>query len=185
MATRVLELGVTEQNLDDSNIGVLLEQMGSEAVPQRVQRHVLLDPGCLCGGVAGTIELARGHRLHGVAAWKQPARGPCRPPPDAQQFEQARRKHHVTVLAAFALFHADDHPLAVDVGDLERDDLGGAQARAIGDAQGRLVFEPGRSIEQPCHFLRAEHHWQLARLMDERRVCHDVVAPKCDPEEKP
>src|ERR1700730_7908922 len=82
---RVLELGVTEQNLDDSNIGVLFKQMGSEAVPQRVQRHVLLDPGCLCGGMAGTIELTRGHRLYRVAAWKQPALRPCRPPPGAQQ----------------------------------------------------------------------------------------------------
>src|SRR5262245_30070071 len=33
---RVLELGVTEQNLDHANVGVLLEQMGGEAVPQRV-----------------------------------------------------------------------------------------------------------------------------------------------------
>jgi len=40
---RVLELGVTKQNLDDSNIGVLLEQMGREAVPQRMRRNALGD----------------------------------------------------------------------------------------------------------------------------------------------
>ena len=83
--------------------------------------------------------------------------------------------------AALALLDADDHPLAVDVGDLERDHLGGAQAGAIGDTQGCLEFEPGCPIEQPRHFLRTEHHWQLARFMDERRVCDDVVSPKRDP----
>src|SRR5215203_6628091 len=67
---RVLELGVAKQNLDDTNVGVLLKQMCSEAMPQRVQRHILLDACCLCGGMAGAIELARGHRLHGVTAWK-------------------------------------------------------------------------------------------------------------------
>src|SRR5215467_6019278 len=32
-----------------------------------------------------------------------------------------------SVLAAFALLDADDHALAVDIGDLERDHFGGAQ----------------------------------------------------------
>ena len=30
---RILELSVTKQHLDHPNVGVLLEQMGSEAVP--------------------------------------------------------------------------------------------------------------------------------------------------------
>ncbi len=34
---RGLELGVTEQHLDDANVDVLLEQVGGEAVPQGVQ----------------------------------------------------------------------------------------------------------------------------------------------------
>jgi len=117
---------VTEQHLDYPNVGVLFEQMGGEAVPQRVRRHVLLDASGLCGGMAGAIELARRHRIDWVLARKQPALGPRYPPPGAQQFEQARRKHHVAVLVAFALLHADDHPLAVDIADLEGDDFGSA-----------------------------------------------------------
>jgi hypothetical protein len=59
------------------------------------------------------------------------------------------------------------HPLRTYAGSLrERNGidvrvLGGTQARAIGHAQGGLVFEPGRTIEQRCHFLRAEHRWQM------------------------
>src|ERR1051326_5770076 len=46
-----------------------------------------------------------------------------------QEVEQVWREHHVAVLAALALLHADKHPLAVDVADLERDDFVGAQSR--------------------------------------------------------
>src|ERR1700720_2246168 len=129
---RGVEFGVTEQHLDDADIDVLLEQVGGEAVPQSVQRDALADLRHLSGGVTGAIELARGHRLGRIAARKQPALRPHRLPPDPQQIEQARREHDVTVLAALALLDADDHALAVDVGDLERDHLGGAQTGAVG-----------------------------------------------------
>src|SRR3954453_18713088 len=84
--------------------------------------------------MTGAIELTRRHRLHAVAPWEQPALRPRRPPPGAQQFEQMRRQHHVAVFAAFALIDANDHALAVDVADLERDHLGGAQTRPVGHA---------------------------------------------------
>jgi hypothetical protein len=74
--------------------------------------------------------------------------------------------------------------LAVGVGDLERDDLGGAQAGAVSHAQRRLVLESGCGIEQPRHFLRAEHHRKLARFVNEMRVLDDVVAPERDPEKE-
>src|ERR1700752_678958 len=95
--------------------------------------------------MTGTIELARGHRLGRIAARKQPPSRPRCLPPGPQQVEQVWRYHDVTILAAFALLDADDHALAVDVGDLERDHLGGAQAGATGPAQRRLVLQPGRS----------------------------------------
>ena len=57
-----------EQHLDDANIDFLLKQMGSEAVPQGMRRDPLIDLRYLGGGVAGAIELARGHRLRRIAA---------------------------------------------------------------------------------------------------------------------
>src|SRR5262249_34521204 len=44
---RRIELGVTEQNLDHADVGVLLQEMGGEAVPQRVERYALVDLGHL------------------------------------------------------------------------------------------------------------------------------------------
>src|SRR5437868_4038847 len=51
-----LELGMAEQNLDQANIGFLLQQVCGEAVPQRVWRHPLLDLGYLGCGMNGAVE---------------------------------------------------------------------------------------------------------------------------------
>ena len=42
-----------EQDLDQANVGVLLQQVGGKAVPQRVWRHPLLDLGQMGGGMNG------------------------------------------------------------------------------------------------------------------------------------
>lgn len=67
---RGVELSVTEQHLDDADIDVLLQEVGGEAVRQGVQGDALVDLRHLGGGVAGAIELARGHWLGRIAAWK-------------------------------------------------------------------------------------------------------------------
>src|SRR6266702_1029143 len=59
----------------------LADRLSGEAVPQGVQRYTLVDLGPLGCGMTDAIELARRHRLHAVASWKQPALRSCRPPP--------------------------------------------------------------------------------------------------------
>src|SRR5712692_8108804 len=119
-----IELLVPEEHLDHADVSLLLQQMRGEAVPQRVQRDGLVDLGHLRGGMAGPVELPRRERVDRVLPGKQPALRAPRLPPRAQQFEQVLGQHDVAVLAALALLNPDDHPGAVDVGDLERDDLG-------------------------------------------------------------
>jgi site-specific DNA recombinase len=58
---------VTQKRLDDSDIGAAFEQMGREAVAQRMQRHALLDPGCVRRLMKQAAQLAGGHRLAGAA----------------------------------------------------------------------------------------------------------------------
>src|SRR5271168_5196444 len=47
-------------------------------------------------------------------------------PPIAQQLQQLRREHDKAILLPLALLDAEQHALVVDVGDLQRDDLGHA-----------------------------------------------------------
>src|ERR1700674_4048567 len=73
VARRRIQLVVTQQRLDDSNIGTALEQVGREAVAQRMERHALADSGRIGGLMEQAVELAGRHRLAGPLAGKQPA----------------------------------------------------------------------------------------------------------------
>ena len=55
---RGVELGMTQKRLDHANIDILLEEVRSEAVPQCVRRHALLDPSGLGRGTDSAAELA-------------------------------------------------------------------------------------------------------------------------------
>src|SRR6516225_675942 len=72
---RCFQFVVTQQRLDNSNIGTTLEQVGREAVAQRVQCHGLRDPGRLGRLVKQAAQLAGGHRLAAPVAGKHPAFG--------------------------------------------------------------------------------------------------------------
>ena len=56
-----------------------------------------------------------------------------------------RRELGEAILAAFAILDPDHHARAVDVGDLERHHLRGAQARAVGDAERSALLEARRA----------------------------------------
>ncbi len=149
--------------MDDADVGVLFQQVGGEAVPQRMRRHSLPDPGGLGGGVDGAVELTGRERLDRVAARKQPAprqqyaAAPAFHPPITQQLKQLRRQHGVAVFASFALLNPQQHALGVDIADLERDHLGDAQPGAVGGSECRLVLGPGRRLEQKRNLLHAQN----------------------------
>jgi hypothetical protein len=82
-----------------------------------------------------------------------------------------------SILLSFKIALELKYPLGASLfGDLERDHLGGAQSRTVGHSQRGLVLQPRRGIEQPRHFLDAEHHRQLARLVNEMGALDDIVA---------
>ena len=82
------------------------------------------------------------------------------------------------------LVSPDQHPGAVDVTDLQRDDLGGAQAGAVGNAQGRLVLEACRRRQQPGHLFGTQHYRRPSRLASEHDIFGDVASSQRDPEEE-
>jgi hypothetical protein len=75
--------------------------------------------------------------------------------------------------------------LAVDIRHLQRDDLGHAQAGAIGDAKRRLVFDAGRGLEEARHFLGAQHDRRLARLPHEGQTLNQIGSFERHLEEEP
>src|SRR6478735_6822547 len=53
-----VQLGVPEQNLDNTNIDILLEQVGGKAVAQRMRTDTLLDASGFCGLMDSPVDLA-------------------------------------------------------------------------------------------------------------------------------
>src|SRR3954470_344579 len=164
-----LELGVPEQHLDHADVDVLLQQVGRKAVAQRVRRDPLGDPGPVSGGMDRAVELTRGERVERVLSGEQPDLGPGDPPPVPQQLEQLRREHRKAIPASLALLDPEQHAPGIDVADLERYDLGDAQARAIGGTQGSLVLRPGRGPKKAPALFEPQADGDLARLGDERQ----------------
>jgi hypothetical protein len=72
-----------EQDLNHANVDVLLQQMGSEAVAQRVRRHPFWQQRQFSSHVADAIELACGHWADAVAAREHPYRRAGNAPPVA------------------------------------------------------------------------------------------------------
>ncbi len=54
------------------------------------------------------------------------------PIPRPQQHEQVLRQHGLAIPGSLALFHADQHAFAVDVGTRQVDDFAGPKARPVG-----------------------------------------------------
>src|SRR3974377_326314 len=115
--------------------------MGRKAVAKRMQRDRLAQLRGVCGLLEQSTELARGHWLMMIAAWKKPAvvggeavvgRGRSYLPPLPQQLQHLRRQHHVPVLASLRLHDADNSLLAVDVNRPQPYHLAGPQPATIG-----------------------------------------------------
>src|SRR5579859_144022 len=170
---RRVELGMSQEDLNDPDVDVLLEKMRSEAVTQGVGRHALADAGRFRRLMDGAIDLAGRDRLGNAATGKQPAMGrhdvppPALAPPEPKQLQELRRQHRVAVLAALALLHPYEHAGAVDVVDLEGGDLRDPKPGAIGGPECRLVLETRRRLEQPPDLLDAQHVRKLAGVADQ------------------
>src|ERR1700738_165477 len=139
-----VELVVTEESLNDADIGPTFEQMGRKTVAQRMQRHRLLDAGRVSRLVKQTIELPGRHRLSWLAAGEQPAlllrharlvviRSHL--PPLPQQIKRLGRQHDVAVFASLGLHDADDVLRAVDIANSEPDHLARTQPCAVAESE--------------------------------------------------
>ncbi|HEV7445277.1 MAG TPA: hypothetical protein VGO18_21960 [Steroidobacteraceae bacterium] len=171
-----------------------LEQVGREAVAQRVQRHALLDPGCIGRLMEQAAELAGRHRLARPAARKQPAflhrrsrvipRRACLPPL-AQEIERLGRQHDMAILAPLGLLDANDPLRAVDMLDLQPDHLSRAQATAIRETEQYADLENVGDGQQTPRLVRAHHQWDLLRLTDVIDLGCEIQSPQCHAEQEP
>ena len=182
------------QRHDDADIGAALEQMGREAVAERVQRHALLDPGRVGRLMEQAAQLAGGHRLAGLAARKQPTflygrsgivSRWARLPPLAQQIERLGRQHDMAILAALGLLDANDLLRLVDMLDLQPDHFARAQAAAIAETKQHADLEAACDGQQTPRLVRAHHQRNLLGLTDVIDLGSKVQPPQRHAKQEP
>src|ERR1700750_1865033 len=160
--------------------------MGGKAVPQRMNADTLGDAGTPRCQANDPMQLARTRMLPAVAG-KQPGLTGRHPallarnaPPFMQYLKKDGRENDVSILLALALLDPDEHPVTIDIGELERYDLRGSQAGGISQAQDRPVLDVPRRGEQPTDLLRARAKGQAARLAGRDELLGKIVAFQCD-----
>src|ERR1700680_5209736 len=194
IARRRVQFVVTQQRLDESDIGAIRKPVGREAVAQRVQRHPLPDPGRIGRLMEQAVELAGRHRLAAPEAGKQPTffqgrsrivPGRARLPPLPQQSERLGRQHDIAVLAALGLLDANDLLRAVCMLDLEPDQLAGAQPAAIAETEQCASLEAAGDGQQAPRLVLAHHQRDLLRLTDVIDLGGKIQSPQRHAEQEP
>ena len=178
----LFQIAMPQQHLDGAQVSTGFEQMRGKAVAQSMGMDVLvLKAGAFGGLLTGVPENLGGdgmtRRMPSVAG-KQPLGGlaPQPAPVDAQSFEQLRTEHDIPVLAALASPDMNDHPLAVDIADLQVRHFcptcaGGIQRHQQDAMKGSLC-----RIDQTCDFFLAQHLRQVQHLLRVRRLRNAPVS---------
>src|SRR5215210_2966522 len=138
--------------------------MSGKTVPERVGRDGLADPRLAPCSPAGGLQGADADWRAGLLARKQPQTGPRPPPISAKNAQQARRQHRITVSAAFAVLDVDQHPRAVDRGDLQARNLADPQTRRISRRQRNTVAQARNRFQKTGDLLGIEHRRKLLGL---------------------
>jgi len=121
--------------------------------------------------------------LHGSREQVGPGLHPT--PVLTQSLQQLRRQQHVAVTSALALAHMNDHPLAVDIGDLEMAHLGPAQTRCIQHHQHGAMHQVPGAVDKPGHLLLIQDGRQSPRTLGERNVIGKIgPAQRLDKEKR-
>ena len=128
-------------------------------MPQHVGGNAFGEAAMLPGFAAGGLHGAGGEMQMRTPGGKQPRAGGMQDAViSAEDLQETGREHGVTILAALTVLDTDEHPLAVDVGRLEGDGFGNAQAGAVAAQQHGAVLDAGDMVEEALDFIGGQHH---------------------------
>jgi hypothetical protein len=145
------------------------QQVGGEAVAQGVDAPAPLEAGGALGPVVDPLNGGDVQRMVAVLTREQPRPRPVQRPIRPQLGEQTTREHAVAVLAALALTDADGHPVAVNVGELQVDDLADPQPRGVGGHEQDPMLGIAGSAQEPLDLLGAQDLRQPALPLARRQ----------------
>ena len=147
---------MTEQHLDDAQVGAGFEAVGGKRMAQGVGRDPFGDATVSERDAQRGLHALGAHGLAGRAAGEQIGLGGLLGAiVVAQGVEQDRAQHGVAVAPALAGADVEHHTLGVDVADAEMAGFGDPQSGPVGAEQHHAVFRLPQSAEDLGHFARA------------------------------
>ena len=169
-----------EQNLDSAQIGAGLQQMGRPTVAERMRGDSFADASPTRGlATCNPDRLVRNGLFRsapGIAAWKQVGLGLAPTPVFPQSFQQRRTQRQVTIFAALALHHPDDHALAIDVADLETSEFASSHAGGVERHQQGPSKQCSSRINQARNFFPAQHRRQPTPVLRVRQELAELMS---------
>jgi len=179
-----LDGAVAEQDLDETQVGAVLHEMGGEAVAEHMGGHPLRNAGGTAGAGDGPLHGALVEGATRVAARKQPVGGPMQAPVAAKRIEQERREHRLALHIALAVADHDDPPGAVDVTEAKMEGLRDPEPGAVEGHGDGALFERGESGEKPGDLIPAQDHRTALGAARIGKVRDHPLAPQGDPVEE-
>lgn len=120
------------------------------------------------------VEIARSARQ--VIGLEEPPGRPLDSPPGSQLLQQRRREHDVAVTSALSLCDMQNHPVTVDVGDLEPQGLAESQPGGVARGEDHAVLGTGHAVEKPNDLLGAQDDRQRVAALRYRKRLDRPVA---------
>src|SRR5487761_2127768 len=128
----ITDLGMAKQNLDGAQVCAGFKHVGREAMSKQMGRHPLTYAGALASLVHGLPHDLRSNGLISPPVvhrtWEQVGPWLHPPPVLTKSLQQRGTQQDIAVPAALALADANDHAVAVDIGDLQMAKLRAADA---------------------------------------------------------
>jgi len=152
---------VTEQLLDDADIGSRFKQVRGKTVAQRVDAGALGDAGRIAGIFEDLLHGALGDAASHGLAFKEPLRGFISAQVGLDEIDNFGREKSGSVLLSLRLADGDDSALEVEVRDLERSRLADTKSRRIGEREHQPVLDIQLGCNKPFDLVSAEHDRQL------------------------
>src|ERR1019366_336665 len=167
-AGRGFQVGVTQQGLNDNEVGPVVQQMRGKGVAERMRRHWFRktgQPRRLPAYFKNGFTREGASRLF---TWEEP---PCRPlpaPVSDQYFAEWVGEHDLAVLVTLAPANPDDLAVAIKVADLQVGRFRHPESRSVQGRQNRPMAEVLRRFEQSFDLFLAQDDGELLLVSGQR-----------------
>ncbi len=107
-----------------------------------------------------------------TSAGEEPSLGLQSAPVVAQSFQQDGTEHDVPILTALATLDVDDHPLAIDIANLQAGHFVAARSGSIESHQQDSIEGVAGRVNQPGDFFLAQYRGQVLHFLGIGRLRH-------------